>query len=188
MVYGIWCVAYGVCHMVYGIWCMAYGVWHMVYGIWCMAYGVWHMVCGIWCVAYGVWHMVCGIWCVAYGVCIVYELKRVQVNRESEDLLYIMAVFWHAVPCYTVAVQQCRAIRWQSSSVVLYGSSPAIPRYTVAVQHCRATRWQCASTAVLYADIVPAVRCHTVALLQPPCYSVAASCAVIYGGSVPALP
>ena len=26
--------------MVYGLWCMAYGVGPMVYGLWCMAYGV----------------------------------------------------------------------------------------------------------------------------------------------------
>ena len=57
--------------MVYGVWCMEYGVWSMVsrsmvYGVRCTVYGVWCMEYVVWCImSHG---MVYGVRCMEYGV------------------------------------------------------------------------------------------------------------------------
>ena len=45
--------------LVFGFWCLGFGVWVLVFGFWCLGFGVWVLVFGFWCLGSGVWKELC---------------------------------------------------------------------------------------------------------------------------------
>ena len=72
LVFGDWCLVFGVWRLAFGFWCLVFGVWRLalggrIYGL-VLVFGVWFLVLLVWCWLFVVWCLVFGVRCLVFGI------------------------------------------------------------------------------------------------------------------------